>query len=150
MSGVSYSSLRQVAIQERDYFQEVQSWFVEEFMQRIYQRWLIHVMDFGFIGLPSTKFDKFASASQFRCRGWKWVDPAKEVMAVESALHNGLMSMTEASDQLGYDLDETWQQISREKQLAGDLSIGLSFEPFGLKPGQKNEQDEEAQENGEG
>lgn len=141
VSGVSYSSLRQVAISERDYFGEVQDWFKDQFMMRVFEIWLRHVMDFRYIMLPPSRFDKFFAASTFRSRGWKWVDPAKEVKAATDALHSGLLSLTEASDQMGYDLDETFAQIQREKELAQSMSITLAFEPFGLKPGSKQDED---------
>jgi len=140
VSGVSYSSLRQVAISERDYFGEVQDWFKDQFMLRVFGIWLQHVMDFNYIPLPPSRFDKFFNAATFRSRGWKWVDPAKEVSAATEAIHSGLLSLTEASDQMGYDLDETFAQIQREKELAQSMDITLAFEPFGAKPGSKADQ----------
>lgn len=134
VSGVSYSSLRQVAISERDFYTEVQEWFKEQFMYEVYSRWLNHAFEFGVVRMPVERVGKFLQSSTFRCRGWKWVDPQKEVNAVKEALHLGIMSMTEASDQLGYDLEETFSQIVREKEMAESLGLTISFEPFGAPP----------------
>lgn len=138
VGNVSYSSLRQVAISERDFYVEVQEWFKEEFTYEVYRRWISHAFDFGVINMPIERVTKFLRASIFRCRGFKWVDPHKEVLAVKEAMHLGIMSMTEASDQLGYDLEETFNQISREKEMAESMGLTLAFEPFGASPGSGN------------
>jgi lambda family phage portal protein len=144
VDGVSYSSLRQVSISERDFYREVQEWFKEQFMRQVFERWLMHVMDFNYIPIPPSRFDKFNDAATFQSRGWKWVDPQKEINAAVDALHAGLISMTEAANEMGHDLEETFAQIEREKQLAAKHGIELAFEPFGATPGKKNEQQAEA------
>lgn len=149
-SGASWSSLRHVALDERDFYTEVQEWFKEQFIWEVYSRWINHAFDFGIIDLPMKRAEKFLRASTFRCRGWKWVDPVKEVNAVKEAAHLGIMSLTEASEQLGYDLEETWAQIVREKEMAEAMGLQVNFEPFGSPPGAQIQAPEQTEEEEDG
>ena len=81
--------------------------------------------------MPIDKFDKFYSASQFRPRGFQWVDPQKEISAHVVALSNGLISMQDVANIYGRDVEEVFAQIARDKQLAEQFGLKLAFEPFG-------------------
>lgn len=131
LEGTSYSSIRQGALEERDAYRDEQQFFREHFILPAYAVWLNYVMDFGLIPIPATKFDKFFMASTFRARGWQWVDPQKEVNAAVIAMHNGIMSMQDVSAQYGRDVEETFSQWQRDKEIAQSFGLNLAFEPFG-------------------
>lgn len=131
LEGTSYSSIRQGALEERDAYRDEQQFFREHFVLPAYAMWLNHVMGFGLIPIPATKFDKFFMASTFRARGWQWVDPQKEVNAAVIAMHNGIMSMQDVSAQYGRDVEETFSQWQRDKEIAQSFGLNLAFEPFG-------------------
>lgn len=131
LEGTSYSSIRQGALEERDAYRDEQQFFREHFVLPAYAAWLSHVMEFGLIPIPATKFDKFFMASNFRARGWQWVDPQKEVNAAVTAMHNGIMSMQDVSAQYGRDIEETFSQWQRDKEVAASFGLEMAFEPFG-------------------
>ena len=137
LEGTSYSSIRQGALEERDAYKDEQQFFRDHFILPAYAAWLRHVMDFGLINIPSTRFDKFYNASMFRARGWQWVDPAKEINAAVTAMHNGIMSMQDVSGQYGRDVEETFSQWQRDKEIAESFGLKLSFEPFGAPESSK-------------
>lgn len=131
LSDTSYSSVRQGALLERDAFKGVQRLVLDHFVMPAFEAWLRHVMEFGFIPLPATRFDKFFSASSFRPRGWQWVDPKSEIDAAVTAMHNGVMSPQAVASQYGSDIEETYSQFERDQQLAEQFGLKLAFLPFG-------------------
>jgi len=131
LEGTSYSSIRQGALEERDAYRDEQQFFREHFVLPAYGAWLDYVMGFGYIPIPATKFEKFFMASHFRPRGWQWVDPQKEVNAAVIAMHNGIMSMQDVSAQYGRDVEETFSQWERDKEMAQAFGLSLAFEHFG-------------------
>lgn len=131
LSDTSYSSVRQGALEERDHYKMLQKFVMEHFVLPAYGIWLRHVMEFGYINLPVTRFDKFFSASTFRPRGWQWVDPAKEISAAVSAMHAGIMSPQDVSAQYGRDFEETQSQWQRDIETAAAFGNELAFGPFG-------------------
>lgn len=131
LEGTSYSSIRQGALEERDAYKALQGFFREHFVEVAYGIWLQHVMGFGYIPIPATKFDKFYEASTFRSRGWQWVDPQKEINAAVTAMHNGVMSMQDVAAQYGRDVEETFSQWQRDQEMADAFGLKLAFQPFG-------------------
>lgn len=131
LEGTSYSSIRQGALEERDAYRMVQGFVLNHFVMPVYAIWLQHVMEFGYIPIPATRFDKFFLASHFRPRGWQWVDPQKEINAAVVAMHSGIMSMQDVSNQYGRDIEETFSQWQRDKELADQFGLTLAFTPFG-------------------
>jgi lambda family phage portal protein len=131
LEGTSYSSIRQGALEERDAYKMMQQFLLEHFIIPAYSAWLNHVMEFGYIPIPATRYPKFFAASFFRARGWQWVDPQKEVNAAVTAMHNGIMSMQDVSGQYGRDIEETFSQWQRDKEMAAQFGLDLAFFPFG-------------------
>lgn len=136
LEGTSYSSIRQGALLERDQFKNEQQFMIEHFVDKIYRIWLLWSMQIGsfsFDGLSigSDKFDKFAMASQWRGRGFQWVDPLKEMNAAVVGLQNGILSMQDVANHYGRDVEETFAQIDRDKQVADQYGIQTAFQPFG-------------------
>lgn len=133
LEGVSYSSIRQGELENRDFYKTLQAFMIEHFVDPIYREWLSMAMTKQVVSLPITKFDKFADSTQFRARGFAWVDPQKEINAAVTAMNNGIMSMQDVANQYGRDVEETFEQVAMEAELAKEYGINLSFQPFGQK-----------------
>lgn len=133
LEGVSYSSIRQGTIEDRDQWKVMQDMLVQHFVEPVYRDFLMSIMESRYIQIPSTRFDKFADATVFRARGFQWVDPLKEMNAAVVGLNNGILSMQDVANQYGRDVEETFDQIKAEKELAADFGITLAFQPFGQK-----------------
>ena len=131
LEGTSYSSIRQGSLEERDFYRDEQRFLIEHLAFPIFGMWLRHVMDFGFISIPATKFDKFYGSTIFRPRGFSWIDPEKEMRASVIGLHNGLLSPSDIAAQYGRDVEEIYSTWERDKQLATDFGLSMAFEPFG-------------------
>jgi lambda family phage portal protein len=131
LTGVSYSSIRQGTIEERDHYKTLQSFFIQHFCEPIFRAWLEAAMTAGNIPLPMTKFDKFSDNVHFRGRGFAWVDPQREISASVVGLQNGLLSMNDVAANYGRDVEELFTQIQSDKEMAERYGLKLAFEPFG-------------------
>jgi len=133
LEGVSYSSIRQGTIEDRDHFKMIQQFMIDQFIDPIYRAWLEMAITVGRINLPMGKYDLFADQVIYRPRGFAWVDPAKEINASVTALNNGIVSLQDVHSQYGRDTEEIFEQINRESELADRYGIDTAFQPFGTK-----------------
>jgi len=133
LEGVSYSSIRQGTIEDRDHFKMIQQFMIDQFIDPIYRAWLEMAITVGRINLPMGKYDLFADQVIYRPRGFAWVDPQKEIQASVTALNNGIVSLQDVHSQYGRDTEEIFEQINREAELADRYGIDTAFQPFGTK-----------------
>jgi len=136
LTGVSYSSIRQGTMAERDHYKVLQTFMIESFIRPVFDRWLRNLMlqdNSLFLDYTEERFDKFCESANFIPRAFHYVDPQKEIQANINALQNGLISMQDVQNSYGRDLEEVFDQIGREKQLAEEKGIKTAFEPFGQK-----------------
>lgn len=133
LENVSYSSIRQGTLEDRENWKVLQDFLIQHFVEPVYRRWLMEVMDKKFINIPTIRFDKFAEATTFRAKGWQWVDPLKEINAAVVGLNNGILSMQDVANQYGRDVEETFSQIQADKEMADRFGLTMAFEPFGNK-----------------
>jgi lambda family phage portal protein len=105
LRGVSYSSIRQGALDERDYWRLLQKWAIENFKAEIRSEWLRSSITFGAINLPIVdRGFSFYDKPMWKPRGWEWVDPLKEVMANERAAKNFFKPVQEIVSSSGGDI----------------------------------------------
>ena len=90
-------------------------------------------MTAGALPLPMTRFDKFAESIVYRPRGFSWIDPVREINAQVTGIQNGLLSMQDVATHYGADIEDVFESIQREKELAERYGISLAFQPFGNK-----------------
>ena len=133
LESVNYSSIRQGALDERDHYRTIQQFLVQHFIEPVFQAWLSAAMTSGNINLPMTKFEKFSDQIIYRPRGFSWVDPQKEINAQVTGIQNGLLSMQDVATHYGADIEDVFENIQREKELAAQYGISLAFQPFGNK-----------------
>lgn len=122
LEGVNYSSLRQGALDDRDGWRCVQKWYADAVCQPIYEEWLTMGITTGAIDLPMRKIANYL-APRWKARGWQWVDPLKEVNANIAAINNGLMSREDVFAAAGRDLEDTFDQLKKEKDLADEKEL---------------------------
>lgn len=142
LKGVSYSSIRQGTIEERDHYKMLQSFVIEHFCEPVFRAWLQSALSFGDIPIPISKYDKFADNLHFRGRGFSWVDPQREINANVTALSNGIVSMNDIAANYGRDVEELFSQIQADKEMAERYGLKMAFEPFGMKAPAQPEVDE--------
>lgn len=134
LEGTSYSSIRQGALEERDFYRTLQTFMVDHFLDPLYRVWLEHVVDNALTPITGGgKYEKFSRSFTFRPRGFQWVDPLKEINAAVVGLQNGILSHSDIAANYGRDADETFAQIVRDKESAAQYGLAMAYEPFGEK-----------------
>ena len=131
MSGVNYSSARIAELAERDHWRGLQRWFIQCFVQPVFEEWLSSALGQREITLPSgaplpaERFEKFRAAATFQPRGWRWVDPSNDMKAAGMGLSNNLTSVRQIVEEQGGDLDEILLDQQRYRQRLQALGLPI-------------------------
>lgn len=131
LEGVSYSSIRSGALEERDRWSADQEWFISAVMEPIFQAWLQSALLSGAIvmpngsPLPAAKAVKFAR-HDWQPRRWEWVDPKGDMEAKILAVKAGLMAPQDLSAAMGFDFDDTLTAIAAAQTAAAALGVQLT------------------------
>lgn len=134
LEGTSYSSIRQGALEERDFYKTLHTFMIDHFLDPLYRVWLDTVVDQALTPITGMgKYEKFSANFTFRPRGFQWVDPLKEINAAVVGLNNGILSHSDIAANYGRDADETFAQIQRDKESAAQYGLDMAYEPFGEK-----------------
>jgi lambda family phage portal protein len=145
LEGTSYSSIRQGALEERDFYRTLHRFMIDHFLDPLYRVWLAHVTEFAVIPIfGQGKYEKFSSNFTFRPRGFQWVDPLKEINAAVVGLQNGILSHSDIAANYGRDASETFAQIQRDGEDAARFGLTMAYQPFGDKQPVPAEIDDES------
>jgi lambda family phage portal protein len=146
LEATSYSSIRQGALEERDFYKNVTQFVIEHFVRPVFDSWLGAAMEIDSFGIPLRQYNRFSASAEFRGRGFSWVDPQKEMNAAISGLQSGILPLNSVAAQYGMDTEELLSQISRDRELAEQFGVEYSLEPFG---GVRKEEEPEEVDDGE-
>ena len=134
LEATSYSSIRQGALEERDFYRTLHRFMVDHFLDPLYRVWLDHVTNFALIPISGAgKYEKFSRSFMFRPRGFSWVDPLKEMNAAVIGLQNGILSHSDIAANYGRDADETFEQIKRDGDDAVRVGLSMAYQTLGMK-----------------
>lgn len=127
LSKVNYSSSRAGAIDERDLWIDLQSWFVEKLVQPVFEDWvsvavLAQAITIGLTPLRAERVDQYKKA-RYQGRRWKWADPQKEVSASRDEQDGLMKSTSSAIREQGGDPDEVYEEIAEDRQKWAELGI---------------------------
>lgn len=117
LKGVSWSSVRYAAIDDRDFYMALQGFVIEHMLGPIFAHWLENAIRVGALPLPYSMLHKFSNVV-WQPRRWKWVDPAKEAKGHQSALEMGTTSPQRIAADSHGDLEEIFKEIAQAKAMA--------------------------------
>lgn len=130
LEGVNFSSIRAGTLEERDQWIGIQQWYIDAFLEPVYQDWIKSALAFGQVvlangsPLPIEKADKFASHT-WQARRWQWVDPLKDMNASVLAIQNGLKAPQDVAAELGVDYEDVLVKIKQAQDLAAKIGVTL-------------------------
>jgi lambda family phage portal protein len=124
LESVNYSSLRAGALEEREYWMDIQSWFIDAFLERLYPVWVQMSALSGKIKIPYEEIDRYI-VPEWQPRRWDWVDPLKDVQAKIMELKNGLTTRTRICAEQGIDFEDILEEIKRERQLMDKYGVTI-------------------------
>lgn len=131
LQGVSFSSIRSGALEERDRWMADQEWFIGAFMEPVFQAWLQMSLLAGAItmangsAIPAAKLSKF-SRHEWQPRRWDWVDPKSDMEAKVLSIRAGLTSPQDVCAAMGNDFEDTLKAIKAANDLARLYGVNLN------------------------
>jgi lambda family phage portal protein len=135
-SQTNYSSSRLSLLDERDTYRVLQRFFVENFHQIIFEKWLDMAVLSGELSLPGyeTNPDRYRM-SKWVPRSWEWVDPQKEVAAYKAAVRCGFKTLGQVVSEQGGDLEEVLLMRQAELAMADEMGLVLDTDPSEVNAG---------------
>jgi lambda family phage portal protein len=125
LEGVNYSSIRWGMLAERDNWKALQNWYSTQFHRRVYGEWVSMALLTGALVLDSRLASDYSDVT-WRPRGWAWVDPLKDIQARVLGIQHGMDSRTEAIDEEGGELEDTFSNLKKEQDLAKEYGIEIN------------------------
>ena len=114
LKGMSWSSGRMAAADERDHWRSVQAYLRDFFCLPIYNQWLETALLTGLKNLNPINIDNMRRVT-FRGRGFAYVDPVKEIQADMLGVQLGVKTRTEICQKLGTEFNDVVAQLADEK-----------------------------------
>lgn len=149
LEGTSYASGRTGLLQERDHWRALQLFLIEHLCEDVFRAWLDQALLAGIAGIPGgMKLDSRVRPEQYeqiewQPRGWSWVDPKNDAEAAVLQLKHGLTSRHRILAEKGEDLEATFAELDKEKQLAEEYGIEITEAPALAEPAEAVETDGE-------
>jgi len=125
LEGVNFSSMRSGLLIERDLWRVFHSWWMFAFLRVIYKEWLRTSLLTGELSLGSRDWRQYRKV-KWAARGWRWVDPLKDVQAGILAVAGGLASRTQLLDEQGLDYDLIVRQLKHEQDVAAENGVSVT------------------------
>lgn len=138
--GVSFSSLRQFVLEDRDSWKKKQRWMRQELCDRIKSKWLRMALLSGAIkGLSFSALERL-DTHKFQGRRWDWVDPLKDEKANTEAIGNMTKSQYQIIRERGEDPETVMTEIfDFEQRMAEVRKLRTPTQSEGDKDGKDEE-----------
>jgi len=120
----NYSSMRAGLLPERDHWRIVQLQTTGKLHRPVYRGWMASALLTGALQLPTSVPSDYAS-HKWRPRGWKWVDPLKDILALDAAIDLGIDSRQHGAAEQGRDFFDTVDELAEEEEYATERGINI-------------------------
>lgn len=124
LSDTNYSSMRAGELPVRDRYRAIQTWLAKKLHRRVYRSWVGMALLNPLLlrDLPSRVGSDYYAVA-WKPRGWKSVDPLKEVQALEAEVMLGVKSRQEAAAERGSDFEDTIDELAHEQSYAARAGV---------------------------
>ncbi|MCU7904454.1 MAG: phage portal protein [Candidatus Thiodiazotropha sp. (ex Epidulcina cf. delphinae)] len=119
---MSWSSLRDTELDDRDLYRLLQGLFIDGLMIRIRTNWLKMAILNGVLPLRFSDFDRI-NKPHFQARGWQWVSPRDEAVANEKSIKSRTDSRSNVIRSRGEDPEELFDEIAWEEEILGQKGL---------------------------
>lgn len=128
LTQANYSSLRAGLLPERDHWRALQVWLSNRCHRRVFKWWLPFAH-----ASQKLVVDRRIPAGEvyphkWKGRGWKWVDPLKDLQAAEVELRLALTSRQKLHGEAGTNFEDTVDDLAYEDKYAGEQDVDISPE----------------------
>ncbi|MBO2834603.1 phage portal protein [Pseudomonas aeruginosa] len=122
LEGVSFSSLRDGTLDERDFYKCCQELVISSLLERLGEEWFDSAVLHGAIKIPARDLER-CSEQVWQPRGWDWVDPLKDSKAATESIGNRTKTRSQLIRQNGDDPDEIFAELEAEEQMLRDKGL---------------------------
>lgn len=122
----TYSAQRQELVEAYDGYRMLTEQFVSRFVRPIWERFIALAIASGQLKVPSNIRPETVAQAAFRGPKMPWIDPKKEAEAVETLSRAGVSSLQQTIAERGGRLQDTFEELARERALADELGLVLS------------------------
>ena len=133
LSNANYSSMRAGKIEEQEGFRKIQGHQIRHLCLPIFLEFIRASMLKKKINLPFSGFDRF-NKPKFSGRRWPWVDPKTDVEAALMEIEGGLSTRTKHTEEQGEDLEQVFDTLKYEQELAKENGLDFSEKEAVQKP----------------
>jgi lambda family phage portal protein len=124
LEGVSYSSIRQGVLHERDMWRVLQHWYIDTVKKAQFSAWLEWYLLTGDSPYSIVDFERL-NKPEFTPRSWHWVDPDKDSKAIERNLKMSLTSHQREARKMGLDHDTILEERAEDNKNADAQQLDL-------------------------
>lgn len=127
LEGVNFSSIRAGVLEDREVWKGLQRFVIDGFLTRIFENWLTaslmrQALTVKGKPLKLDRIEKYKNA-YFQGKRWDWVDPVKDITALEKEHQLRITSLSAIMREKGRDPSQVWEEIANENQIMESLGI---------------------------
>jgi len=127
-SKTNYSSARAALLEAWRYFQSKRRWLQDHWLSPIFEAWLEEAINIKRVDAPDYYDNRYAyNRSRWIFAGRGWVDPVKEVVAVEKRLALCISTQQDECAEQGKDFEDVQEQRIREFSMAMEKVAALAL-----------------------
>lgn len=128
LSDTSFGSARTGVMEERETYKTRQEWLIRQFLNKVYEAWLVSSVLNGAITMGNRKTPLMRPVDDykkwcFQPKRWAWIDPAKDMQANTLAVTSHFKSYSQIMREQGDDPESTWQEIAADKERLAALGL---------------------------
>jgi len=118
LEGVNFSSIRQLTLDAREHYKEIQQWLIEHLVTRVYQDWLKYrLLSSGMMckdrPVEAAKLQTCLQVA-WQPRRWTWIDPRADVDSALESIRGGLTSISQVIREQGRDPETVFQEFAAD------------------------------------
>lgn len=121
----TYSAQRQELVEGYDGYRMFTGMFVSRFVRPVWERFVDMAILSGRLVVPRHIRPETVKQAEFRGPAMPWIDPKKEADALVIMTRAGIKSMQQVIAERGGRLQDTFEQLARERDLADELGLVL-------------------------
>lgn len=121
----TYSAQRQELVEAYDGYRIMTQTFVSRFVQPVWERFVTLAIASGQLVVPAHVRPETVAQAAFRGPRMPWIDPKKEADGLQALFDAKVQSRTQAIAERGGRVQDVFEEIARERELADELGFSL-------------------------
>lgn len=121
----TYSAQRQELVESWEGYRVFTGHFVARFVRPVWERFVDMAILSGRVKVPARIRPETIKQAVFRGPKMPWIDPQREAAGLQMLARGGWQSVTQGISERGGRLQDTFEEIKRERALAAELGIVL-------------------------